>query len=386
MTVWTVATGTDTGRVREMNQDAVEVRDDLVVVADGMGGHAAGEVASALAVATLREKLAPSASSDDVRNSLAQANAAILHDAQENPERLGMGTTAVVLSIARHDAGRGLLISNIGDSRAYQVRHGAIRQLTHDHSVAEEWVRQGRMTAAEAAIHPRRHQLTRVLGSEEKVEVDQFWVEGRKGDYVILCSDGLTNEVSDAEIARIVSAAPTLDAAVAQLIHRACEEGGRDNISVALVRLDDLSEMSVPAPPPATEIPEVLGLARSARRPSLRDRLTWQLGVVLAALLVVLGGSFVIIRWYATSAFYLASDAKGMIGVYQGQPGGVLWFHPTEVISTTYSATDLRPQDVTALQHDIVEPSLAAAVHYAFYINQEWKLSQSLTPSTTPMG
>ena len=127
MTVWTVATGTDTGRVREMNQDAVEVRDDLVVVADGMGGHAAGEVASALAVATLIEKLAPLASSDDVRSALAQANAAILHDAQENPERLGMVTTAVVLSIARHDAGRGLIISNIGDSRAYQVRQGAIR-------------------------------------------------------------------------------------------------------------------------------------------------------------------------------------------------------------------------------------------------------------------
>ena len=173
MTRWRFAAATDTGVVRATNQDALHVDNQLAIIADGMGGHAAGEVASEIAVNIVREDFARSGAVEGLHEAIEKANLAIIKDASDNPERFGMGTTVIAVGITYDAEGVGSpTLFNVGDSRAYQLRDGALRQLSDDHSVAEEWVRMGRLTPEEALTHPRRHQLTRALGVEEKLDID----------------------------------------------------------------------------------------------------------------------------------------------------------------------------------------------------------------------
>lgn len=231
--VW--ATATHQGMVRDKNEDSVfpttsgeSTEEVLLIVADGMGGHVAGEVASRIAINA-------AASSDvDVVDRVAAGNRAIREEVARDPGLEGMGTTMTLLKIADGVA----TIGHIGDSRAYLLRDGELRQLTEDHTVAAEYVAQGQMSAEEAATHPQRHMLLRTLGLTRFVNVDEMKLDIAPGDRILLCSDGLTEMVGDAKISKTLSdGAP--DEVVWELVELANDAGGVDNISVAVVETLD---------------------------------------------------------------------------------------------------------------------------------------------------
>lgn len=236
---------TDIGRVRSVNQDDFAVRvggesplgGALVAVADGMGGHAAGEVASEMSLALLIESLAgESAPSEDaLRRAFARANAGVFREASAKPEYRGMGTTLVAALFAGGD----MIIGNVGDSRMYRWRGGELERVTKDHSWVGEMVAAGALTEEQAARHPRRNVLTRALGVGASVEADVARLPIRRGDRIMLCSDGLHGMVDDKIIAEIMGGKSLdLKKAVSELIELANKAGGTDNITVALARID----------------------------------------------------------------------------------------------------------------------------------------------------
>lgn len=230
---YTIATATHVGRVRAGNEDAVYPTEDvstegpvIVAVADGMGGHAAGEVASAIAIS--------SSTSQEEGTAVARvesANAAVVAAADADTNRAGMGTT-LTLAILWPD-GR-LEIGHVGDSRAYLLRNGRLTQLTIDHTFVRELIAQGRLNPEEAENHPRRHMLTRTVGMKD-VRVDSLDIHLMAGDRVMLCSDGLTGMVSDIRVERILSNTPVPTDAVWSLVEAANAAGGQDNTTVAVV-------------------------------------------------------------------------------------------------------------------------------------------------------
>ncbi len=227
--VW--ATATHQGMVRDQNEDSVYPSssgesDDgvLVIVADGMGGHVAGEVASRIAVNA-------AASSDlDATDRVAAGNRAIREEVARDPGLEGMGTTMTLLEINDDVA----TLAHIGDSRAYLLRGGELTQLTADHTVAAEYVAKGELSPEEAATHPQRHMLLRTLGLTRFVNVDEVEVQLEEGDRVLLCSDGLTEMVRDPDIGKKL-AEGTPDEVVWELVEMANDAGGVDNITVAVV-------------------------------------------------------------------------------------------------------------------------------------------------------
>ena len=233
---------TDIGRVRPTNEDsALCFAPGVAVVADGMGGRAAGEVASSLLVQTVREQLlaAPRPWGEEaLRQAVALANEKILAEAKKYPACEGMGTTATVLSYADAAAGENggeAVWAHVGDSRIYLLRGGELRQITRDHSYVEGLVESGSITEAEARKHPRKNVLTRAVGVEPDVEVDTGRLALQKGDTLLLATDGLTNMVEDADIARILEEHPNDPAyAVGTAANNA---GGRDNITAVVVML-----------------------------------------------------------------------------------------------------------------------------------------------------
>jgi protein phosphatase len=382
LTHWRHAEATDTGLVRQSNQDAVYVDDSLAIVADGMGGHAAGEVASEMTIEMLRAGFVENHSVEGLYNAINAANITVLNDARENPNHFGMGTTVIALGLTVDDEGvTSPTLCHVGDSRAYQLRDGALRQLTDDHSVAEEWVRMGRLTPEEAAVHPRRHQLTRGVGVEETIAVDVMSLHALAGDRILLCSDGLSNELDGDTLARLSSAPYTLEEAVVQLVESAKEAGGRDNITAVLLEFDEVSVPSIPikrtisttTPPVARPTTAPTGRRRK------RHRLTWRTPVALMIFIGVFVGAYFILHWYAYSTYYLGDDA-GTVAVYQGQPGGVLWFKPVRVYDTGYQVSTLPAIDRSALSQTISEPTLGSAQSYADTLCSK---SQSCVASTT---
>ena len=383
MTRWRYAAATDTGLVRETNQDAVFVDDSLAIVADGMGGHAAGEVASAMAVEAIYNSFLTRPTIEGLLNGVQEANREVLSDAKANPERFGMGTTVMVVGLT-HD-GNGVTtptMLHVGDSRAYQLRDGALRQLSADHSVAEEWVRMGRLTSEEALTHPRRHQLTRAIGVDDNIEIDVMSLTVQSGDRILLCSDGLSNELDPAHLAELAGAPGSLDDAVTKLIDAAKVSGGRDNISAVLLEFDEAHEPTrvinttmSPAPPPVT----ATVASRSKRR---GPRFTWRVAVGTLLLAAVIGAFFFIVHWYAYSTYYLAPAGK-YIGVYEGQPNGVLWYKPKLVWKTGDLMSQLEPAAKASVKATIAEPSILAARNYAYYLRGLYLASHAPTTTTT---
>ena len=389
MTRWRYAAATDIGLVRETNQDAIFVDESLAIVADGMGGHAAGEVASAMAVESVHEGFLSDQSMEGLHHAIETANSSVLHEARDNPQRFGMGTTIVAVGLTRDKLG---VVSptmfHVGDSRIYQLRDGALRQLTEDHSVAEEWVRMGRLTPEEALNHPRRHQLTRGVGVEDTIDIDVMSINAQPGDRLLLCSDGLSNELSPEGIAQLASAPASLDQAVNDLIEAAKQSGGRDNISAILLEFDEVEVASKPikrtlgtTPPPVAQMTGPI----SHRAKRKNGWLNWRVAVGSVFGVGIVIGFFLVLHWYAYSTYYLAPD-HGVIGVYQGQPSGVLWYKPILVAPTTYSYAQLRPADQISLNASISEPSLDAALTYAASIHAEWQASQGSSVTTTTVG
>jgi protein phosphatase len=363
LTHWRHAEATDTGLVRQSNQDAVYVDDSLAIVADGMGGHAAGEVASEMTIEMLRAGFVENQTVEGLYNAINAANITVLNDARDNPNHFGMGTTVIALGLTVDDEGvTSPTLCHVGDSRAYQLRDGALRQLTDDHSVAEEWVRMGRLTPEEAAVHPRRHQLTRGVGVEETIAVDVMSLHAAAGDRILLCSDGLSNELDSDTLARLSSAPFSLEEGVVQLVEAAKEAGGRDNITAVLIEFDEVSVASIPIQRTISTTTPPVARATTAptTRPRSRHRLTWRTPAALLIFIGVFVGAYFIVHWYAYSTYYLGDDA-GTVAVYQGQPGGVLWFKPVKVFDTSYLVSTLPAIDRVQLSQTIPEGTLGSA-------------------------
>jgi len=243
---------TDVGRQRANNEDAVLVDPDhgLAVLADGMGGYNAGEVASALAVDLIAAGMvrwldqAEGGGARDVRRAMEicvdDANQAIFEAAHANAAYLGMGTT-LVMAVVRGD---GAVIGHVGDSRAYRWRAGQLVQLTRDHSLLQEQIDIGLITPAEAAASGNRNLVTRALGVEDTVLLELREVSLAPGDVLLLCSDGLNDMVTDGDIAAVLAVPAPLHAKAQRLLDEANARGGRDNVSVVLIGMPDLSEIT----------------------------------------------------------------------------------------------------------------------------------------------
>jgi len=229
---------TDRGRKRPSNEDAFgfSVEHGVYVVCDGMGGAAAGEIASSLArdeaLRLLTARAADMPLPEAAEQAIAAANQAIFSRSERNYKLSGMGTTLVGL-VAEESH---VLVLNVGDSRCYRLRNSLFEQITLDHSLVEEQVRMGRMTPSEALRSPLRNVITRALGTQAQVTPDLFEMEAEPGDLFLLCSDGLTRELSDAQIEALLNADHPLEDQCARLVNAAKKAGGHDNITCLLVR------------------------------------------------------------------------------------------------------------------------------------------------------
>ncbi|MDQ3849214.1 MAG: Stp1/IreP family PP2C-type Ser/Thr phosphatase, partial [Actinomycetota bacterium] len=229
----------DTGRQRRANEDSYFARSPVFVVADGMGGAKAGEVASRLAVEVFEHGLGEGggASPEELLAArVRDANVRIHELSRSDPAHAGMGTTLTAAHVGAHQ----VAVAHVGDSRAYRLREGRFERLTDDHSLVEEMRRRGQLTAKEADEHPQRSIITRALGPEPEVAVDTHSWGGEDGDVYLLCSDGLTSMVPEERVAEIVRSAPSLEEGGRALIEAANAAGGRDNITVVLFRLEEV--------------------------------------------------------------------------------------------------------------------------------------------------
>ncbi|HEX3985891.1 MAG TPA: Stp1/IreP family PP2C-type Ser/Thr phosphatase [Acidobacteriaceae bacterium] len=232
---------TSTGRVRTGNEDAFGFLPDhgVYVVCDGMGGAAGGEIASRLAVDTVLHRIAEGngaggSARDRIHEAIAEANRTVLERADEEPGLYGMGTTLVALMVGHPEPGK-VLIAHAGDSRCYLFRNGNLSLCTHDHSLVDEQMRLGTMTREEAERSPFRSVITRAIGTQETVTEEILEMDTEPGDLFLLCTDGLTREVPEEEIARVLGARKDLEHAVERLVEEANEAGGRDNVTCVLV-------------------------------------------------------------------------------------------------------------------------------------------------------
>jgi serine/threonine protein phosphatase PrpC len=240
---WEAVASTDTGLVRQGNEDSYDMRLErgMFVVCDGMGGAAAGEVASKLAVesflASLDETQAEAAVDDAaIRRAVQSADERVRDTAQNDPSLRGMGTTLVALVLPERDSHLGFVV-HAGDSRCYRFRENHLEQMTADHSFVEEQVRQGQLTEAEARRSPLRNVITRAIGSQEPTDPEVAQVDLSRGDVYLLCSDGLTREVTDEGIREVLEEEKNLSVACTELVQEAVANGGRDNITCILVRI-----------------------------------------------------------------------------------------------------------------------------------------------------
>ena len=252
---------TDIGRQRRDNEDSAFARAPVFVVADGMGGAQAGEVAARIAIEAFEHGLPGGGSPEErLANLVREANHQIYERSRADRGRAGMGTT---LTAAYVDDAH-VAIAHVGDSRAYLFRDGTLQRLTQDHSLVGELVRRGKLSEEQAAEHPRRSIITRALGLEPDVDVDTWTYPARAGDVILLCSDGLTSMISEERVRDILESNPNLDAVADTLINEANEAGGRDNITVVLSRLEELD-----ADDPAPDRETMVGL--SGARPTGGD-------------------------------------------------------------------------------------------------------------------
>src|SRR5579862_8319715 len=248
MNVLRSGSASDVGRVRTSNQDVALEDPDLFAVADGMGGHVGGEVAARVAVDTLRAAFQREQTVEGLRRAVAEANRAVWRQGQTERGLRGMGTTLTATALVNEEDGRQVIaLANVGDSRAYVFSRDALIQVTADHSLAEEKVRQGQLTEAEAAVHPHRHILTRALGVSSDVDVDLWELHLHPGDRILLCSDGLTNELGDDRIGDVLSTVRDPRNAARSLVKAAIDHGGSDNVTVVIVDVVSSDKAAGPA-------------------------------------------------------------------------------------------------------------------------------------------
>jgi protein phosphatase len=392
MATFNVGAATDKGRVRSNNQDSKLVVDGrLFAVADGMGGHRGGEVASAVALETLEANVGAPTTTATLLAGVAVANEAVYAKAANEPELRGMGTTLCIVAPVDVDGDERVAVVNVGDSRVYLLRGDAFEQLTDDHSLVESLVRQGRLSGSDAETHPQRNILTRALGIDARVEVDSWELPAVTGDRFLLCSDGLFNEVGTDQIAATLRQLTDPQQAADELVRMANEGGGRDNITAVVVDVvagtgnpatpatrtatasePDLagygaSEPTGPAPPPPPPPPteqtgaSVFGddapppKSQTAQQPAIgvigpeqlaaadaeargdrgepsrsrSRRVTWRVVIFVVALLALIGVVLGVLWYYGRNTFFVDFNADGEVTIFRGQPGGFLFFDPT---------------------------------------------------------
>jgi protein phosphatase len=325
----------DTGRQRNANEDSFFVRAPIFVVADGMGGAQAGEVASKAAADAFDVDLPDGPPERVLRETIHSANRRIHELARADPSRAGMGTTltAAIVSAEREE----VAIGHVGDSRAYRLRGGRLEQLTRDHSLVEEMRRKGQLTDAQAEDHPQRSIITRALGPEPEVEPDVQTVPAAPGDVFLICSDGLTTMLGEEQIAKLLRGASSMEAAVRALVDEANRAGGRDNITALAFRLedaaaprtqhDDATLIGATAAEQGLTATEVRRRAAAAAARDRRDRLAAsspRRGLrralkALAALAVV--AALALAAWYGNrQVWFLGTDEGGRVALYRGLP------------------------------------------------------------------
>jgi serine/threonine protein phosphatase PrpC len=374
-----VAVLTDTGRKRRHNEDAFVVEPPLFAVADGMGGAQAGELASSLAAAALKDSQEPGGGGEErVDELIQQANRRVYERQSQDAAASGMGTT---MTVALVEDGR-VAIGHVGDSRAYLIREGELEQLTEDHSLVAELVRSGKLSPEEAEGHPQRSVITRALGTDPDVDVDTFSVETRPGDLFLICSDGLTTMVDDETIlAEVARNRDDLKSAAKALVRAANKGGGEDNITVVFFEIgseEDL-EHTVTLPPreagaepevdedtldeldrvPAIETTDGRAPRREPRGPGRR-----LLGATLALVLLVGASGFVV--WGLWRSHFVGAEADGHVAVYQGVPWNVIGdmhLYRTTYVSPLLAAQLSQPERRKLFDHSLrSEGSALAAV------------------------
>ncbi len=334
----------DRGRQRQGNEDNFFVRSPLFVVADGMGGAQAGEVASQMAVDSFDQGLPDGTPAEGLTQLVEAANRAIHERSQSDAQRAGMGTTVTAAYVGEDD----VTIAHVGDSRAYLLRDGDLIRLTRDHSLVGELVERGKLTEEQAETHPQRSVITRALGPEPDVAVDVKAYHARGGDRFLLCSDGLTSMIPEARVKQILEGTEALEQAGRELIAAANDAGGRDNITVLLFRLEEVaaatgseagetaeveavsehqgaatmtlpavSETEAPPKRPAEPIAEAPPPAAEPPRKRRRRRVP---GALIALLIVVaiVGAAL----WTASRAVYFVGvdDESQVVTIYRGLP------------------------------------------------------------------
>jgi protein phosphatase len=311
----TVGAQTDVGRVRQGNEDSYLLEPPIYAVADGMGGHIAGDVASATAVDVIAAGARDAAALDGqvLADLVNRANEAIWEKARSDPSLRGMGTTCTLLMIDGDTAH----LAHVGDSRAYLLRKGSLTQLTEDHTLVERMVREGRLSAEEAARHPQRSVITRALGVDQRVQVDVLREQLSRGDRILLASDGLTSMVDSDEIAGVLGSEDDPQAAADRLVEIANAAGGEDNVTVLVV---DVGKDGAPAPPrPAPARHDTRPGAEPQAEPSSRGwirPLVWTIAIVA----VIAIASIVAARWALSNSWYVALSEDGVVTIYQGIP------------------------------------------------------------------
>ena len=318
--VWGAAS--HVGMLRAQNEDAFLADAHVFAVADGMGGHNAGEVASALAIAGLKQAVAAGfTSAESLVVAINNANNAI-HAASGGPsEQRGMGTTLAALAplAATDSEPQRVVVANVGDSRVYLFRENELKQVSADHSYVQELLSEGLITAAEARLHPRRNIVTRALGIEGDVSADSWVLPMVHGDRYVLCSDGLVDEVEDQQITMILRTNPLPQMAADQLVATANANGGRDNVTVVVIDIVDEAMVIQPATPENTPITT----QRTSRTKIL---------VAAAAVLVLVIGALSGIGMYARDGYFIGFDGDGdeaHLVIYKGRDRQILWFQPT---------------------------------------------------------
>lgn len=477
-----------TGYVRTNNEDLAVVSGDLVAIADGMGGHLGGEVAARTAIEELVNSFHRDRTPAGLVTAVRRANGAIWRRSRAERKLHGMGTTLTAFALVPvgGSADRHLALVNVGDSRAYRLersKEGPARviRLTEDHSVVEEMVRQGDLTPGEAAVHPHRHVLTRALGIDSEVDVDVWDLEPAVGTRLLICSDGLSDDVPEEEIAGVLLSFDEPDAAAGELIGRALAHGGIDNVTVIVVDVTDgdsvsgddavrlvpartaapdkgdaersdvtqavpiaspagaaqgsgetgggpdtvpfvpredegdaaephtdhagIETVAVPAPSPAAAVRSAEpsggdegrdrgGAHRRGRSMTVRgapppgsslkeaslarnrgvvlvptkklakqyrDRIvTLRVFVFLLILTGLVGGVVAVVIWFDRSSYYVGLDGN-RVSIYQGRPGGILWFKPQLLETSSLTTHDLLPNSVAEVQGGIEERSYKAA-------------------------
>jgi len=332
---------TDTGNVRPQNEDAYVTSEQLFAVADGMGGHNAGEVASALATSLLLERAAGQTLTPEwFVDAITVINRTIHESAAESTERRGMGTTICALALVQpqeeSSEPQQVALANVGDSRIYLARSGTFRQLSVDHSYVQELVTEGLITEEEARVHPRRNIVTRALGIDDRVAVDSWLIPLFSGDRFILCSDGLVDEVPTADIAALAAQQKEPQIIADALVALAKRNGGRDNITVVVVdAIGDTPQSFIGESALETH------LTRSKKKSILG------VGVALALLV-----SLAITGRNARSGYFLTfenSSPTSSVCIDHGASDRVLWFTPTRELCSDLVRNDLIP----ALQRQI---------------------------------